>query len=134
ILIELRQHSPLMPFSIFRLRTLRGADTIALLIGMSLFSMFFFISLYMQQVLHFSALHTGLSYLPLAVAIILSAGLASVGVTRFGFKPILFTGLLFVAAGLLWFSRVPATGGTFAADVLGPSVLAGIGLGLSFVP
>jgi EmrB/QacA subfamily drug resistance transporter len=134
VAIERRQRSPLMPLAIFRLRTLRGANLVALLVGMSLFSMFFFISLYMQQVLHFSALHTGLSYLPLAVAIILSAGLASVGVTRFGFKPILFTGLLFVAAGLLWFSRVPATGGTFAADVLGPSLLAGIGLGLSFVP
>jgi EmrB/QacA subfamily drug resistance transporter len=132
--IELRSRAPLMPFSIFRLRTLRGADTVALLIGMSLFSMFFFISLYMQQVLHYSALRAGLSYLPLAVAIILSAGAASVGVTRFGFKPILLIGMLFVAAGLYWFSRVPGTGGTFAADVLGPSILAAVGLGLSFVP
>ena len=131
--IEMRSRAPLMPFSIFRLRTLRGADTVALLIGMSLFSMFFFISLYMQQVLHYSALKAGLSYLPLAVAIILSAGVASVGVTRFGFKPILVAGLLFVAAGLFWFSRVPGTGGTFAANVLGPSLLAAIGLGLSFV-
>src|SRR6202171_399314 len=105
-----------MPLSIFRLRTLRGADTVALLIGMSLFSMFFFISLYMQQVLHFSALRAGVSYLPLAVAIILSAGLASVGVTRLGFKPVLFVGLVFVAGGLLWFSQVPARGGTFARD------------------
>ena len=122
-----------MPFSIFRLRTLRGANIVALLIGMSLFSMFFFVSLYMQQVLHFSALRAGLSYLPLAVGIILSAGAASFGVTRIGFKPILFTGLLFVAAGLFWFSQIP-THGTFAANVLGPSVLAAIGLGLSFVP
>jgi len=134
IMIELRQRSPLMPFSIFRLRTLRGADTVALLIGMSLFSMFFFISLYMQQVLHFSALRAGLSYLPLAFAIILSAGVASVAVTRFGFKPVLLSGLLFVAGGLLWFSRVHASGGSFGSDVLGPSLLAGIGLGLSFVP
>jgi EmrB/QacA subfamily drug resistance transporter len=132
--IERRSRAPLMPFSIFRLRTLRGADTVALLIGMSLFSMFFFISLYMQQVLHYSALKAGLSYLPLAIAIILSAGAASAGVTRFGFKPILVIGLLFVAAGLYWFSRVPGTGGTFAANVLGPSILAAIGLGLSFVP
>jgi EmrB/QacA subfamily drug resistance transporter len=132
--IELRQSAPLMPFSIFRLRTLRGANTVALLIGMSLFSMFFFVSLYMQQVLHYSALKAGLSYLPLAVGIILSAGAASVGVTRFGFKPILLSGLLFVAGGLFWFSRVPATGGTFAANVLGPSLLAAVGLGLSFVP
>jgi EmrB/QacA subfamily drug resistance transporter len=134
VLIERRSRSPLMPFSIFRLRTLRGADVVALLIGMSLFSMFFFVSLYMQQVLHYSALKAGLSYLPLAFAIILSAGAASAAVTRFGFKPVLITGLLFVAAGLFWFSRVPAHGGTFAGDVLGPSLLAAVGLGLSFVP
>jgi EmrB/QacA subfamily drug resistance transporter len=132
--IELRQRAPLMPFSIFRLRTLRGANIVALLIGMSLFSMFFFVSLYMQQVLHYSALKAGLSYLPLAVGIILSAGGASVGVTRFGFKPILLIGLLFVTAGLFWFSRVPGSGGSFVADVLGPSLLAAVGLGLSFVP
>ncbi len=131
--IELRSRAPLMPFSIFRLRTLRGADAIALLIGMSLFSMFFFISLYMQQVLHYSALKAGVSYLPLAVGIILAAGVASAGVTGVGFKPVLLAGLLFVAGGLFWFSRVPGTGGTFAADVLGPSLLAAIGLGLSFV-
>ncbi|HEY1687550.1 MAG TPA: MFS transporter [Solirubrobacteraceae bacterium] len=132
--IELRQRAPLMPFSIFRLRTLRGADAIALLIGMSLFSMFFFISLYMQQVLHYSALHAGLSYLPLAVAIILSAGAASAAVTRFGFKPTLFIGLLFIAGGLYWFSLVPGKGGTFTGDILGPSLLAAVGLGLAFVP
>jgi EmrB/QacA subfamily drug resistance transporter len=134
LVIETRSRAPLMPFSIFRLRTLRGADTVALLIGMSLFSMFFFVSLYMQQVLHYSALKAGLSYLPLAIAIILSAGAASVAVTRFGFKPVLVLGLLFVAGGLFWFSRVPGTGGTFVANVLGPSLLAAIGLGLSFVP
>ena len=72
LLIESRRRAPLMPFSIFRLRTLRGADIVALLIGMSLFSMFFFVSLYMQQVLHYSALKTGLSYLPLAASIIVA--------------------------------------------------------------
>jgi EmrB/QacA subfamily drug resistance transporter len=133
VAIERRRRSPLMPFSIFRLRTLRGADVVALLIGMSLFSMFFFVSLYMQQVLGFSALKAGLSYLPLAIAIILSAGAASALVTRFGFKPVLLTGLLFVAGGLLWFSQV-SPNGSFLADVLGPSLLAAVGLGLSFVP
>ncbi|MHB8533283.1 MAG: MFS transporter [Solirubrobacteraceae bacterium] len=131
--IEQRRRAPLMPFSIFRLRTLRGADAVALLIGMSLFSMFFFVSLYMQQVLHFSPLHAGLSYLPLAVGIILSAGAASALVTRFGFKPVLLAGLLLIFAGLTWFSRVRAHG-SFAADVLGPSLLAAVGLGFSFVP
>ncbi len=132
VAIESRSRSPLMPFSIFRLRTLRGADIVALLIGMSLFSMFFFVSLYMQQVLGFSALKAGLSYLPLAVGIILSAGAASALVTRFGFKPVLLSGLLFVATGLLWFSQA-SPNGSFTADVLGPSLLAAIGLGLSFV-
>ena len=134
VIWELRQSDPLMPFSIFRLRTLRGANVIGLLIGMSLFSMFFFISLYLQQVLGYDALKTGISYLPMAVSIILSAGIASQLVNRFGFKLTLIGGLLLVAAGLVWFSRVPATGGSYAADVLGPSLLAGTGLGLSFVP
>jgi EmrB/QacA subfamily drug resistance transporter len=134
IVIELRQRHPMMPFSIFRLRTLRGADIVGLLVGMSLFSMFFFISLYMQYVLHFSPIKAGLSYLPLAVGIILSAGGASQLVTRIGFKPVLISGLLLIAAGLLWFSRVRAPGGSYAADVLGPSLLAAVGLGFAFVP
>jgi EmrB/QacA subfamily drug resistance transporter len=132
--IELRQRQPLMPFSIFRLRTLRGANIVGLLIGMSLFSMFFFISLYLQDVLHYSPIKTGVAYLPLAVGIILSAGAASQLVTRVGFKAPLILGLLLIAGGLLWFSQVPAFGGSFAADVLGPSLLAAVGLGFSFVP
>ena len=120
VIIELRTRHPLMPFSIFRLRTLRGADIVGLLIGMSLFSMFFFISLYLQDVLHYSPIKTGISYLPLAIGIILSAGAASQLVTRFGFKPPLIAGLLLIAGGLLWFSQVPATGGSYAADILGP--------------
>jgi Major Facilitator Superfamily len=107
---------------------------VGVLTGMSLFSMFFFISLYLQQVLHDSALTAGLSYLPLAVLIILSAGLASQLVTKVGFKPTLIVGQLFIAAGLIWFSRVHTPGGSFAGDVLGPSLLAAVGLGLSFVP
>ena len=132
--IELRSRNPLMPFSIFRLRTLRGANIVGLLIGMSLFSMFFFISLYLQDVLHDSPIQAGVSYLPLAVGIILSAGAASQIVTRVGFKPPLIAGLLLIAGGLLWFARVPAPGGSFAADVLGPSLLAAVGLGFAFVP
>ncbi len=134
LVIERRGRHPLMPFSIFRLRTLRGADTVNLLIGMSLFSMFFFISLYLQNVLHYSPIKTGVSYLPLAVGIILSAGAASRLVTRIGFKPVLIAGLLLIAGGLIWFSRVPAPGGSYLADVLGPSLLAGAGLGFAFVP
>jgi EmrB/QacA subfamily drug resistance transporter len=134
VFIERRQRHPLLPFSIFRLRTLRGADIVGLLIGMSLFSMFFFISLYLQDVLHYSPIKAGVSYLPLAIGIILSAGAASQLVTRVGFKPTLIGGLLLIAVALLWFSRVRAPGGSFATDVLGPSILASLGLGFSFVP
>ena len=86
VAIELRQSDPLMPFSIFRLRTLRGANIVGLLIGISLFSMFFFISLYLQDVLGYSPIKTGIAYLPLAVGIIIAAGIASQLVTRVGFN------------------------------------------------
>jgi EmrB/QacA subfamily drug resistance transporter len=131
--IEQRSKAPLAPFRIFRLPTVTGANVTGLLIGASLFSMFFFISLYMQQVLGYSAIHAGLSYLPLAISIIFAAGIASQLVTRVGFKPVLLAGLAFVAVGLVWFSQV-AVHGAYASDILGPSLLAGIGLGLSFVP
>jgi MFS family permease len=132
VVIELRSEAPLVPFRIFGLRTLTGANVVGILLGGSLFSMFFFISLYMQQVLHYSPIHAGLSYLPLALTIIVAAGLGGQLVTRFGFKPILGAGMLFVAAGLVWFSTVSA-GGSFLSDILGPSLLAAIGLGFGFV-
>jgi len=131
--IELRTRHPLMPFSIFRLRTLRGANLVGLTIGMSLFSMFFFISLYLQQVLGYGPLKAGLAYVPLSLLIITSAGVASQLVTRIGFKPTLITGMLFVTAGLLWFSQVSAPGGSYVGDVLFPSMLAAVGLGFAFV-
>jgi EmrB/QacA subfamily drug resistance transporter len=132
VVIELRSKAPLVPFRIFRLRTLTGANVVGLLLGASLFSMFFYISLYMQQVLSYSPVHAGLSYLPLAVTLIVAAGLGGQLVTRFGFKPILAVGMLLVALGLLWFSRV-SVGGDFVGDILGPSLLAAIGLGFGFV-
>jgi EmrB/QacA subfamily drug resistance transporter len=133
VVIETHSRKPLVPFSIFRLRSLRGSNIVGLLIGMSLFSMFFFISLYLQQVLGYSALKAGLSYLPLALLIIVSAGMASQLVTRVGFKPTLIVGLLFITAGLVWFSRVSAPGGSYLGDVLFPSMLAAVGLGFAFV-
>jgi EmrB/QacA subfamily drug resistance transporter len=132
VVIELRSKAPLVPFRIFRLRTLTGANVVGILLGASLFSMFFFVSLYMQQVLGYSPIHAGLSYLPLAVTIIVAAGLGGQLVTRFGFKAILAAGMLLVALGLVWFSRV-SVGGGFISDILGPSLLAAIGLGFGFV-
>ncbi len=133
VVIETRSRAPLVPFSIFRIRTITGANVVGLLVGASLFSMFFFISLYMQQVLGYSAIKAGLSYLPLAISIILSAGIASQLVTKVGFKPILATGMALIAAGLVWFSQI-SVDGTFLGDVLGPSLLAAVGLGFAFVP
>jgi EmrB/QacA subfamily drug resistance transporter len=133
VVIELRTKDPLMPFRIFRLRTLRGANLAGLLTGMSLFSMFLFISYYLQFVLGYSALKTGLAYLPLSLVIIISAGVASQLVTRLGFKPTLIGGLGLVAVGLFWFSRI-SSHGSYLADVLGPSMVCGGGLGFTFVP
>jgi Major Facilitator Superfamily len=132
VAIELRTPKPLVPFSIFSIRTLTGANVVGLLVGASLFSMFFFISLYMQQVLGYSAIHAGLSYLPLALVIMASAGLASQLVTKLGYKLVLAAGLLFIVIGLAWFSRV-SVGGSFTTDILGPSLFAAAGLGFAFV-
>src|SRR5207247_1883236 len=88
-------------------------------LALLVFAMFFFISLYLQQVLGYSALRTGLSYLPLAFAIIFSAGAASQLVTRVGYKPPLTAGMLMIAGALIWFSQVSA-GGSYASDVLFP--------------
>jgi EmrB/QacA subfamily drug resistance transporter len=133
VAIEQRTKEPLVPLKIFRLPTIAGANVSGLLIGASLFSMFFFISLYMQQVLGYGALKAGVSYLPLAVTIIISAGIASQLVTRVGFKPVLLAGLLLIAGGLVWFAQV-ATHGSYLSDILGPSLVAAVGLGFSFVP
>jgi EmrB/QacA subfamily drug resistance transporter len=130
---ERRQAAPLVPFpGIFRIRTITGINVSAVLIAASLFSMFFFISLYMQNVLGFSALEAGLAYLPLAVGIIVTAGASAGLVTRFGFKPVLISGLIITAAGLVWFSQIDPNG-SYVGDVLFPSLLAAIGLGLAFV-
>src|SRR4051812_10094967 len=133
VAIERRSTAPLVPFRIFRLRTLTGANVVGLLVGASLFSMFFFISLYMQQVLGYSAIKAGLSYLPLALSIILSAGIASQLVTKVGFKPVLAAGMAFIGIGLVWFSQI-SVDGAFASDILGPSLFAAVGLGFAFVP
>jgi EmrB/QacA subfamily drug resistance transporter len=133
VAIESRVAKPLVPFGIFRLRTLTGANVVALLVAAALFAMFFFVSLYMQQVLGYDALKAGLAYLPLAFGIIVSAGIASTLTTRIGFKPVLAGGLLLVAGGLFWFGQVSADGG-YVSDILFPSLLAALGLGFAFVP
>ena len=132
IVIERRASAPLVPFDIFSARTRTGSYIVGVLLAASLFSMFYFVSLYMQQVLGWSALRAGLSYLPLGVTIVITAGIGSTIVNRIGFKPVLATGLAFITVGLLWWSRI-SVDGTFLGDVLGPELVAAVGLGLSFV-
>ncbi|MGH2920412.1 MAG: DHA2 family efflux MFS transporter permease subunit [Solirubrobacteraceae bacterium] len=133
VAIEQRSSAPLVPFRIFSSRTLTGSNITALLIGAALFSMFYFISLYMQQVLGYSAIKAGLSYLPLAIFIIISAGVASQLVTKVGFKPILVTGMVLIAIALVWFAQIDV-GGSYLSDLLGPMIVSAIGLGFAFVP
>ena len=95
--------------------------------------MFFFLSRYMQEVLRYDALKTGLSYLPLALVIIVSAGGASVLVTKVGFKPVLVAGLVLITIGLLWFTQLPVDG-VYLSDIIAPMVISAAGLGFAFVP
>jgi EmrB/QacA subfamily drug resistance transporter len=132
VVIELRSAAPLVDFSIFRMRTLTATNVVALLVAAALFSMFFFISLYMQQVLGYDALKAGLAYLPLAGGIIVSAGMASQLVTRIGFKPVFVSGLVLTAIGLAWFAQV-SVHGAYVSDILLPSLIAAVGLGFAFV-
>jgi EmrB/QacA subfamily drug resistance transporter len=133
LFIESRSSAPLVPLGVFRRRNLTGANVVGLLVGAALFAMFFFISLYLQRVLGYSAIKAGVSYLPLSLGIIVSAGLASQLVTRLGAKKVIITGLLLTTVGLLLFTRIHADG-TFLGDVLLPSVVVAFGLGFSFVP
>jgi MFS family permease len=106
---------------------------VGILLGMALIAMFFFMSLYMQQVLGYSALETGFAFLPPAVTIIVSSTVASQLVTRTGARPTLVVGLLLITAALVWFSQVSADG-SYVGDVLFPALVVAVGLGFAFVP
>jgi EmrB/QacA subfamily drug resistance transporter len=133
VAVERRAPAPLLPLSIFRLRGVTGANVVGLLIGSSIFSMFFFLSLYTQVVLGYSPLRAGVAYLLVAVAIILSAGASQALVTRFGTRRILALGQGLLALGILWFTQI-SVGGSYVVDLAPGLLLAGIGLGFSFVP
>jgi EmrB/QacA subfamily drug resistance transporter len=130
--IEARHRAPLVPLDVFRLRNLSGANAVSLLLGSVMFATFFFVTLYMQQVLGYSPIETGVAYLPLALTVIAGSGLASNLIDRVGFKPLLATGMALLAVGLAWFAQIDA-GGEYVSDVLGPSLVWGPGLGITIV-
>jgi EmrB/QacA subfamily drug resistance transporter len=132
VVIESRAKRPLLPLRTFRNRMLRSANIGAVLTTMALFPMWFLLTLYTQQVLGYSPLESGLAQLPIAVLIVLTAGPTQQLVTRLGPRIPLAAGLVLVAGGLLWFSQVSA-GGSFLADIVGPSLLAGVGASLAFI-
>jgi len=133
VVIEMRSKAPLLPLRIFRLRTLSGSNVSGLLLAGALFSQFFLLTLYMQQVLHYSALKTGVAYIALTLSIIAFSGLAQALATRIGVRRVLPVGMLLAAAGLVLFARLPVDGHYFW-DLFPAFLLSGIGLALAFVP
>jgi EmrB/QacA subfamily drug resistance transporter len=133
VVIELRSKAPLLPMRIFRLRSLTGANVTSFLVGTSVFSQFFLGTLYMQQVLHFSAIETGVAYLPLTLTIIVLAGVAQNVVTRIGVRKVLPVGMALAAAALVLLAQVPADGSYFA-DLFVPFLISAVGLAFAFVP
>jgi MFS family permease len=130
---EARAKDPLMPFSIFRLRTLVGANVAGLILGTAMFGMFLMLTLYMQQVLGYSPMETGVAYLAVAGTAILWSAVAAQLVTRIGVKPVLIVGMTALTAGLVYFTQV-SVGGSYVTDLLPGFLLIGVGLGFSFVP
>jgi EmrB/QacA subfamily drug resistance transporter len=133
VVIELRSKAPLLPMRIFRLRSLVGANVSSFLVGTALFSQFFLGTLYMQQVLHYSAMKTGVAYLPLTLTIIILAGVAQSLVTRIGVRRVLPFGLALAAGALVLLAQLPADGHYFW-DVFPAFVLSAIGLAFTFIP
>jgi EmrB/QacA subfamily drug resistance transporter len=133
ILIERRTTSPLVPLSIFGNRSLSVSNLVSLALGASIFSMFYFLSLYMQQVLGYSALRTGIGYLAIASAIIVAAGAAQALVAKVGVRNVMTVGMVLASGGLVYFTQISPQG-TYAGTLLPGFLLAGVGLGLSFVP
>jgi EmrB/QacA subfamily drug resistance transporter len=131
--IEARSKAPLLPLRIFRLRTLTASNIAGLLMGGAIFSQFFLLTLYMQQVLHYSALKTGVAYIGLTVTIVAFSAVAQALVTRVGVRRILPLGLALSTVALVLFARLPVHGNYFS-DLFPAFIISGLGLALAFVP
>ena len=133
LVIESRASQPLMRLGIFRVGTVAGANVVGFLLGASLFSMFFLLTLYMQQVLGYSAIKAGLAFLATAGTAVFAAGAAQALVNKFGPRWVMATGMALMAAGLFMYTQLPVNG-SFVSDLLLGYVLVGIGIGFAFVP
>src|SRR5438105_10978852 len=133
VLWERRHAEPLMRFGILRTKTVAGANVGGLILGTATFSMFLMLTLYMQQVLGYSPMKTGMAYLAVAGTAILWSAVAAQLVTRIGVQPVLVAGMIALTGGLLYFTQV-SVHGSYPAELLPGCVLVGLGLGFSFVP
>ncbi len=133
LVIESRVQAPLVPLRIFRLRTLAGANAVSFLLGASFFAYIFIGTLYMQQVLGYSALRTGLTWLTASLASVAFAGLSQALVTRGSAKLVMAVGMTLIGGGVLWTMQVPVHGSYFA-DLAGPFLITGIGTAFAFIP
>jgi EmrB/QacA subfamily drug resistance transporter len=129
---ERRHANPLVPLSIFRIKGLAAADTTQIIAMAGFYSMFFFVTLYMQNVLHFSPTRAGVSYLPVTVGVAISAGVCSKLFARTGTRPIMVAGALLAAGGVYWLSRIPVHG-SYLTDLLPGLMIMSLGLGAVFV-
>ncbi|HEU4450954.1 MAG TPA: DHA2 family efflux MFS transporter permease subunit [Gaiellaceae bacterium] len=130
---ERRHPEPLMRFGILQTRTVSGANVAGFIMGTAMFSMFLMLTLYMQQVLGYSAMKTGVAYLAVAGTAIVWSAVAAQLVTRIGVKPVLVTGMATLTAGLVYFTQV-SVGGSYVGDLLPGFLLIAVGIGFSFVP
>ena len=133
VLIELRSPSPLLPLRIFRSRTLSAANAAMAIVGAVAFSEFFVLTLYLQDVLHYSAVMSGAAFAGFALSVVVLSNVAQVIVGRFGVRPTLTAGLLLSAISVAWLTQLPVEGHYFW-DLFPAFVLGGAGMGLSFVP
>ena len=131
--VESRAKDPLMPFSIFRIRTVAGANVAGLLLGAVVFANFFLLTLYVQQVLHWTALRTGVTFVATAGTAILWAGAAQALVTRIGAKTVMAVGFVAMIAGMLWYTQIPVHA-SYASDLLPGYLLVGFALPFTFIP
>jgi EmrB/QacA subfamily drug resistance transporter len=130
---EQRHPEPLMRLGILRIKTVSGANVAGFILGTATFSLFLMLTLYMQQVLGYSPMKTGVGYLAVAGTAIFTSAVAAQLVTRIGVKPVLVIGMTSLTGGLIYFTQV-SVGGSYLADLLPGFLLIAVGLGFSFVP
>src|SRR4051794_18965633 len=133
VVIERRSSAPLMPFRIFRIRSVLAANVVGFLLGAVIFANFLVLTLYVQQVLGWSALKTGVTFLATAGTTVIWAGVAQALTTRFGPRPVIVTGLLVLALAMSWYTQLSVQG-HFWPNLLPPYLIFALGLAFSFVP